>query len=46
MRRRHVLLSLFDQYGVTPNQVERAYKKALAEIKRDSRAGTLKPWRP
>jgi len=46
MRRRHLSLSVFEEYGVTPEEVERAHKKVLAEIKRERRAGTLKPWRP
>jgi hypothetical protein len=31
---------------VTPKQVERAHAKVLAAIKRERRAGKLKPWRP
>jgi hypothetical protein len=45
VRRRHVSLSVFEEYGVTPAEVERAHKKVLAEIKHERRAGTLKPWR-
>jgi len=32
-------------YGVTLKQVERACAKVLTEIKRERRAGKLKPWR-
>jgi hypothetical protein len=45
MRRRHVSLSVYEEYGVTPNEVDRSHKKVTAEIKRERRAGTLKPWR-
>jgi ketopantoate hydroxymethyltransferase len=38
--------SPFEEYGVTPEQVERAHAKVLAEIKRERRTGSLKPWRP
>jgi len=38
--------SPFEEYGVTPEEVERAHKKVLAEIEHERRAGTLKPWRP
>jgi hypothetical protein len=36
---------VFEEYGVTPAEVERACKKVLADIKHDRRAKTLKPWR-
>ena len=38
--------SPFDEYGVTPEEVERAHAKVLAAIKRERRKGILKPWRP
>ncbi len=38
--------SPFEEYDVTPEEVERAHKKVLAEIKEERRAGTLKPWHP
>jgi hypothetical protein len=37
--------SPFDEYGVTPQEVERAHAKVLAAIKRERRKGILKPWR-
>jgi hypothetical protein len=46
MRRRHVSLSVFEEYGLTPAEVERAHKKVLAKIRRERRAGKLKLWRP
>jgi hypothetical protein len=38
--------SPFEEYGVTPAEVERAHTKVLAGIKRERRKGILKPWRP
>jgi hypothetical protein len=38
-------MSVFKEYGLTPAEVERAHRKILAEIKRERRAGNLKPWR-
>ena len=38
--------SPFEEYGVTPEEVERAHAKVLAGIKRERRKGILKPWRP
>ena len=38
--------SPFEEYGVTPKQVESAYAKVLAEIKDERRAGKLRPWHP
>lgn len=38
--------SLFDEYGVTPEEVERAAERDLAEIRKDRKAGKLKPWKP
>lgn len=40
------LESPFEEYGVTPAQVERAYAKVAAEIKRERRGGKLKAWKP
>ncbi len=36
----------FDEYGVTPEEVERAAQRDLAAIRRDRKAGKLKPWKP
>jgi hypothetical protein len=33
----------FDEYGVTPEQVERSYARTVAEIDRERKAGKLKP---
>jgi hypothetical protein len=38
--------SPFDEYGVTPAEVERAAERDLAEIWRDRKTGRLKPWKP
>ena len=38
--------SPFEEYGVTPKQVESAYVKVLAKIKGERRAGKLRPWHP
>jgi hypothetical protein len=38
--------SPFEEYGVSPQEVERAHQQVLAGIKRERRAGKLKPWRP
>jgi hypothetical protein len=38
--------SPFEEYGVTPKQVESAHAKVLAKIKGERRAGKLRPWRP
>jgi hypothetical protein len=45
MRRRHVYSNLIE-YGVTLAELERAYAKVLARIKRERCKGSLKPWRP
>jgi hypothetical protein len=37
--------SPFEEYGVTPEEVERSYRKAMAEIERERKAGKLKPWK-
>ena len=36
----------FEEYGVTPEQVERVAQRELAAIRRDRKAGKLKPWKP
>jgi len=36
----------FEEYGVTPEQVERAAQRDLAAIRRERKAGKLKPWKP
>lgn len=36
----------YAEYGVTPEQVERAYQKTKAETKRLRKAGKLKEWKP
>lgn len=38
--------SPFEDYGVTPEEVERAYKKTVHEIDRERKTGKLKPWKP
>ncbi|MBM3832558.1 MAG: hypothetical protein FJ403_04665 [Verrucomicrobia bacterium] len=37
--------SPYQEYGVTPEEVERAYEKCSAETARLRRAGKLKEWR-
>ena len=37
--------SIFDEYGVTPQEVDRAYDRTLKEIDRASRTGQLKAWK-
>jgi hypothetical protein len=37
--------SPFEEYGVTPEEVERAAQRDLAAIRKDRRAGKLKPWK-
>ena len=36
----------FEEYGVTPEQVERAAQRDLAAIRRARRARKLKAWKP
>ncbi len=36
----------FEEYGVTPDEVERAAQRDLAAIRRDRKAGRLEPWKP
>jgi len=38
--------SPFAEYGVTPEEVERTYRKTMAEIERERASGKLKPWKP
>ena len=38
--------AVFDEYGVTPAEVERATQNELAAIRKDRRAGKLKAWKP
>jgi len=37
--------SPFAEYGVTPPEVERSYRKTMAEIARERKVGKLKPWK-
>ena len=37
--------SPFQEYGVTPEQVERSYARVMAEVARERRTGKLKPWK-
>src|ERR1043166_931370 len=34
------------EYGITPKEMERAEKRILSDIKKERKAGKLKPWRP
>ena len=36
--------SPFDEYGVTPEQVENRYRRDIAETRRLKKAGKLKAW--
>ena len=36
----------FEEYGVTPEQVERVYQKTARQIDRERKAGKLKAWKP
>jgi hypothetical protein len=38
--------SLFEEYGVKAEEVEKAASRDLAQIRRDRKAGRLKPWKP
>ena len=38
--------SPFEEYGVTPEEVERVAQRDLTAIRRDRKAGKLKPWKP
>ena len=35
----------FEDYAVTPEQVEKSYRNTLAEIERERSLGRLKPWK-
>lgn len=35
----------FAEYGVTPREVERSFKKTTAAVERERKAGKLKPWK-
>ena len=35
----------FKEYDVTPEEVDRAYKKTVQEIDRERKAGKLRPWK-
>ena len=37
--------SPFAEYGVTPDEVERAYQRTVREIDRERKVGKLKPWK-
>ena len=37
--------SPFEEYGVTLEEFERSYRKTMAEIERERKAGKLKPWK-
>ncbi len=41
-----VQLPVFEEYGVRPEEVERAAARDLDEIRRDRQAGRLKAWKP
>ena len=34
----------FEEYGITPEQVEKSHAKVIAEIEQERKAGKLKPW--
>lgn len=36
----------FEEYGVSPEEVERKAQRELAAIRCDRKAGKLKPWKP
>ena len=38
--------SPFEEYDVTPEQVERAAQRDLERIRKDRKAGKLKRWKP
>ncbi|MEY4199275.1 MAG: hypothetical protein RLZZ265_1015 [Verrucomicrobiota bacterium] len=38
--------AVFDEYAVTPAEVERAARHDLAAIRKDRKAGKLKAWQP
>ena len=38
--------SPFEEYGVSPQEVERSAQRDLAAIRKDRKAGRLSPWKP
>jgi hypothetical protein len=38
--------TIFEEYGVKPEEVEAAAARDLEEIRRDRKAGKLKAWKP
>jgi hypothetical protein len=38
--------SPFEEYGVTPQQVDRAYQKTVRQIDHERKTGILRPWNP
>ena len=36
---------IFEEYGVTREEVDRAYERTLREIDKARKSGQLKPWR-
>ena len=38
--------SPFEEYGLTPEEVEKAAQRDLAAIAKARKAGKLKPWKP
>lgn len=38
--------AVFDEYGVTPAEVERSAQRDLVAIRKDRKAGKLKAWSP
>jgi len=40
------LPSPFEEYGVTPEEVEKAAERDLASIRKDRKTGQLKRWKP
>ena len=36
----------FEEYGVTPEEVEKAAERDLASIRKDRKTGQLKRWKP
>jgi hypothetical protein len=37
--------SIFEEYGLTPGEVERSHTRTLKEIARERKSGQLKPWK-
>ena len=38
--------SPFEEYDVTPEEIEQLAERDLAAIRKDRKAGKLKPWKP